>query len=66
MGWIWRTALENGAQRKAFGSEREEVTGDGRKLRREELVICTVYQIYLGDEIRKNVMGGACSRCGGE
>jgi len=38
------SALENGAQRKVFGSEGEEVTGDGRKLRREEVVGYNVCQ----------------------
>jgi len=37
------TGIVNRAQREVFGSEREEMTGDGRKLLREKLVVYTVY-----------------------
>ena len=30
------------------------------------LMICTVHQIFSGDKIEKNEMGGACSAYGGE
>ena len=29
-------------------------------------MICTTYQIFLGDQIEKNEKGGACSAYGGE
>jgi len=48
--------------RKIFGIQREEVTGDSRKLHNEELHDCTSHQICLiiiGDKIKNNEMGGA-------
>jgi hypothetical protein len=50
--------------RKIFEIQREEVTGDSRKLHNEELHGCASYQIDLliiGDKIKKNVMGGSCN-----
>jgi hypothetical protein len=51
--------------RKIFGIQREEVTGDSRKLHNEELHDCTSHQIDLflitGDKIKKNEMGGSCN-----
>jgi len=40
--------FENGVLREIFGIEREEGTGDWRKVRSEELHDCTVQQILLG------------------
>jgi hypothetical protein len=52
--------LQNTVLRRIFGSKRNEVTGEWRRLHNEELL--TKY--YSGDQIKKNEMGGACSTCG--
>ena len=46
-----------------FGSGREEVTEEWRKLHNEELVL--LIQYCSGDQIEKNKMGGTCSTYGG-
>ena len=51
---------ENRVLRKIFGSRRDEVTGEWRKLYNEELLT----QYFSGDKIEKNEMGGACSMYG--
>jgi hypothetical protein len=38
--------LENGVQKGIFGPKREEVAGGWRRLRNEELIICTLHQYY--------------------
>jgi hypothetical protein len=48
--------FENRMLRIIFGSKRDEVTGELRKLHNECLMICTVHQ--------KNEIGGACSMHG--
>ena len=56
--------FKNRVLRKIFGIQREEVTGDSRKLHNEELHDCTSYQIGLiiiGDKFKNNEMGGACN-----
>jgi len=52
---------ENGVLRRIFGLERDEVTGEWRKLHYEEL-----NDTLSGDQIEKNEMGRACSAYGGE
>ena len=52
---------ENGVLRRIFGLERDEVTGDWRKLHYEEL-----NDTLSGDQIEKNEMGRACSANGEE
>jgi hypothetical protein len=42
---------ENRVLRRIFGSKRDEVTGEWRKLHNEELHICTPSQILLADQI---------------
>ena len=44
--------------RRIFGRNRNEVTGEWRRLHNEELIIC-----YWSDRI-KNEMGGTCDMCG--
>jgi hypothetical protein len=49
--------------RKIFGSKREEVTGDWRKLHNEDL-----HDLYCSQNITRlmtvdDVMGGACGTC---
>ena len=46
----------------------DDVTGEWRKLRTEEvnLMFCTLTQYCAGDKIEKNGIGEACSAYGGE
>jgi len=53
---------ENLVLRRIFGSKRDEVTGEWRKLHNEELN----YTYFSDDKIEKNEIGGACSGYGGE
>jgi hypothetical protein len=57
--------FENRVLRRIFGSMRDEVTGNWRKLHNEEL-----YNLYSSPSIirviKKYEMGGACSTNGGE
>jgi hypothetical protein len=46
--------------RRIFVPYMDEVAGEWRKLHNEELT-----KYYLGDQIKKNGMGGACSMYGG-
>jgi hypothetical protein len=55
----------NRVLRRIFGSKRDEVTGEWRKLHNEKLNICS-HPISSGDKIEKNEMGGACSAYGCE
>jgi hypothetical protein len=50
-----------------LGLKRDEVTGEWRKLHNDELndLYCSP-NIFSGDKIEKNEMGGACSTSGGE
>jgi hypothetical protein len=54
--------LENRVLRRIFGSRRDEVTGEWRKLYNNELndVYCS-QKYYSGDKVEKNGLGGACS-----
>jgi len=59
--------FENRALKRIFEPNRDEVTGEWRKLHNEELngfLILTKY--YSVDKIQKNEMGGICSAHGGE
>jgi hypothetical protein len=59
-----RRVFENRAM-KIFGPKREKVTGEWRRLHKEELcasVLLTKH--YPGDQIKKNEMGGARDRYG--
>ena len=58
--------FENRVLRRIFGSKRDGVTGEWRKLHKEEL-----HDLYCSPNtvpviIEKNEMGGACSAYGGE
>jgi hypothetical protein len=49
------------------GPEKDEVTGEWRKLHNEELNdLYSPPNFYSGDQIEKNKMGGTCSTYGGE
>jgi hypothetical protein len=52
---------------RIFGSKRDEVTGEWRKLHNEELNDLYSSPTYWpGDKIEKNEMGGSCRAYGGE
>jgi len=54
--------FENIMLRRIFGSKRDEVTGEWRKLYNEELNVLYCSPRYCaGYKIEKNEMGGACS-----
>ena len=48
------------------GCKRDEVTGDRRRLHREEHHDRTPHQYYSRDKIKKNEIGEACGTWGGE
>jgi len=57
--------FENRVLRRIFGPKRDEVTGEWRKLRNEELNdLYWSPNIFSGDQIEKNEMGWACSAYG--
>jgi hypothetical protein len=59
--------FENKMLRKIFGPKRDDGTGEWRRLRNEELYNLYSSPIYFsGDQIKKNEMGGARSKYGGE
>ena len=53
--------FEKRVLRKMFELKRNEVTGEGRRLHNKALNDLYCSQIYSGDKIEKNEMGGACS-----
>jgi len=55
----WVRVSENRALRKLFGSKRDEVTVEWRRLHNEELhdLYCTH---YCGDKTEEDTMGWAC------
>jgi len=57
--------FEKRVLRRIFGPERDEVTGEWRKLHNEELNDLYCFTKYCsGDKIEKNEMGRACSAYG--
>jgi hypothetical protein len=54
------TVFENGLLRRIFGSRRDKVTREWRKIHIEELNVLNVLltKYCLGDEIGKNGVGG--------
>jgi hypothetical protein len=58
--------FENSVLRKIFGPKRDEVTGEWRRLHKEELDDCTFHKMVLGNQIEKNDMGGAFVMYGGQ
>jgi len=57
--------FQNRVLRRVFGSKRDEVTAELRKLCNEELSDCTPYSNFAGGKIEKNEMGGVCGAYGG-
>ena len=58
--------FENRVLRRILGPKREDVTGEWRKLHKEELNDPTRIKNCSGDQIEKNEMGGSCSTYRGE
>ena len=57
--------FQNRVLRRIFGSKRDEVTGNWKKLHNEELNdLYSSPNTVLGDQLEKNEMGGACSMYG--
>jgi len=57
--------FENRVLRRVFGSKRDEVTGEWRKLHNEEQGSLPLTQYCAGGKIEKNEMGGAFVAYGG-
>ena len=55
--------FENRVLRRIFGTKRDNVTGEWRRLYNGELNDLLA-KYYLGDLIEKNEIGGACSTYG--
>jgi hypothetical protein len=56
--------FEKRALRKIFGSRREEVTGEWRRLRNEQHYALLLSKCYSDDHIKKNGMIKACATYG--
>jgi len=58
--------FQNMVLRRIFGSRRDEVTGEWRRLHDEELndLYVLLTQYCAGDKIEKNEMGWVCGACG--
>jgi len=57
--------FENMVLKRIFGPRRDEVTGEWRKLRNEELNdLYSSTQYFAGDKMEKNEMGWACGAYG--
>ena len=56
--------FENKVLRRIFGPRRDEVTGDWRRLLKEELNVLYCSPNIEGDKIKKNEMGWACDAYG--
>ena len=48
--------------RRIFGPNKNEITGDWRKLHNEKLNDVLLTKYYLGDQIDKNELGGTRSK----
>ena len=58
--------FENRVLRRVFGPKGDEVTGEWRKLHKEELRdLLLLTQYCAGGKIEKNEVGGACDAYGG-
>ena len=58
--------FENRVPRKVSGPKRDEVTKSGGNYIKRSFMLSTPQQIVLGDQIKKNEIGGACSTHGKE
>jgi hypothetical protein len=53
---------ENRVLRKICGPKRDKATMEWKRLNNEKVLVCTPHQIFSGDQIKKNEMGGTCGR----
>ena len=51
---------------RIFGPERDEVTGEWRKLHNRKLYALLLTKYHLGDQDKRAEMSRACSKNGGE
>lgn len=59
--------FENRVLRQIYGSKEDEITGACRRLHNDGFLSCELFaKYYPGNQIRKNVMGGAYGMYGGE
>jgi hypothetical protein len=56
--------FENRVLRKIFRSNKDEVTGEWRRLHNEQLHEMLLTKYYSSDQIKKNEMGKACGTHG--
>jgi hypothetical protein len=65
---LWSLALREGRRlrvlRRIFGTKRDEVTGEWRKLHNDELHYLYSTQYFVGDKIEQNEMGGDVAQMG--
>jgi hypothetical protein len=59
-----RMGFESRVLRRIFGPKRDEVTGEWRRLQKEELYDLYSNKYNSGDQVKKNEMGGACGTNG--
>jgi hypothetical protein len=62
----WLRVFENRVLKRIFSPNRDEVTGEWKKLQNEELNGLYCLHYCVGDKIEKSDLGGACNACGGE
>jgi hypothetical protein len=56
--------FENRVMREIYGSKREEVTGEWRKLHKLSDLYCSPHITFSGDQMKKSKIGGSCSTYG--
>ena len=56
--------FENRVLRRVFGTKRSEETGGGENYIMRSLMNCSAQPWCVGDKIKNNEMGAACSACG--
>jgi hypothetical protein len=56
--------FENRVLRRIFGQKRDEVTGEWRKLNKEELQFVLIPRYYEADQVKENEVSGTCGMHG--
>jgi hypothetical protein len=54
--------FENRVLRRIFGPKRDEVTGEWRRLHKEELCCIFLFKYYSRDLVKKSEMGRSCEK----